>query len=155
MKRRVWLAVPALVALLALGSAYAVHRSTAYVADDSAGWLDSLDPARGEWVSTTGFARDGSTPWRAPIHLSVDGAGLRLDAGCNTMTVAAAVQDHRLRLQRGVETTLVGCPPEIATTEAWLTALLSDRPQVSLEGAGAEQMLALDTDAGWIGFTRR
>jgi len=153
--RSVWLAVAAVLAVVALGAAYAVQRNVGGAPDEDAGWLDSLADVQGEWVSSVGFARDGSSPWTAPVHLAVEGDRLRLDAGCNTMTGNVTVDDHRLDAGRGLATTEIGCPPDVAATEAWLSAMVAARPQVSLKGSTEGPMFAFDSDAGWIGFVRR
>ncbi|MFW5473356.1 META domain-containing protein [Knoellia sp. CPCC 206450] len=154
-RRAVWLVVAAVGALVALGSAYAVQRTLGGAPDEDAGWLDSLADVQGTWVSTTGFARDGSTPWTTPVHLAVEGDRVRLDAGCNTMTGEVTLDDHRLDAGGGLATTEIGCPPDIAGTEGWLAAMVAARPQASLKGSTEGPMLALDSDAGWIGFVRR
>ena len=153
--RAVWLAVAAVVALVALGSAYAVQRTLGRAPAEDAGWLDSLTDVQGEWVSNVGFARDGSSPWTSPVHLDVEGDRVRLDAGCNTMTGDVTVEDHRLDAGGGLATTEIGCPSDIAATEAWLAAMVAARPQVALKGSTEGPMLTFDTDAGWIGFVRR
>ena len=153
--RSVWLAVAAVVAVVALGSVYAVQRTSGRAPAEDAGWLDSLAEVQGAWVSSVGFARDGSTPWAAPVHLAVEGDRVRLDAGCNTMTGDVTVEDHRLDAGGGLATTEIGCPSDVAATEAWLAAMVADRPQVALKGSTEGPMLTLDSDAGWIGFVRR
>ncbi|MDT0212711.1 META domain-containing protein [Rothia sp. ARF10] len=150
-----WLVVAAVVALVALGSAYAVQRTLGRAPAEDAGWLDSLRDVQGAWVSSVGFARDGSTPWATPVHLVVEGGRIRLDAGCNTVTGDVTVDDHRLEAGGGLATTEIGCPPDVAATEAWLAAMVAARPQVSLKGSTEGPMLAFDSDAGWIGFVRR
>ncbi|GAA4115178.1 hypothetical protein GCM10022415_11450 [Knoellia locipacati] len=143
------------VALVAGGSLYAVRLAQERAADRSAGWLHSLDEVQGVWVSRTGFTYDGSTPWTRPVTVTVDGDELRFDVGCNRMSATVTVEDHRLRSEQGVVTTEIGCPPDVAATEAWLMALVADRAQVQLKGSTQGPMFSLDTNAGWIGFLRR
>ncbi|CAN7269326.1 META domain-containing protein [Knoellia sp. LjRoot47] len=150
-----WLALAALVALAGVGSLYAVQLAMERSADRSAGWLHSLDEVRGKWVSRTGFAYDGTSPWTRPVTLTVDGDELRFDVGCNRMSAVVHVEDHRLRSEQGVVTTEIGCPPEVAAAEAWLAALVTDGAQVQLKGSTEGPMFSLDTNAGWIGFVPR
>lgn len=149
-----WFAAVAVVALLVLAGLYAVNLAMGRLADNSAGWLDSLEPVQGQWVSRTGFADDGSTPWTTPVRVTVDGDELRFDVGCNRLSAIVTVQDHRLHAEQGVVTTEIGCPPEVAVTEAWLAALVADSAQVQLKGSTQGDMFSLNTDAGWIGFLR-
>lgn len=142
------------VALLLLGAVYAVNLAMVRLADNSAGWLDSLEPVQGQWVSHAGFAYDGSTPWTTPVRVTVDGDELRFDAGCNQLSAIVTVEGHRLHAEQGVVTTQIGCPPEVAATEAWLSALVADSAQVQLKGSTQGDMFSLNTDAGWIGFLR-
>lgn len=150
-----WVALAVVVALVLLGALYAVRLAAQRANDNAAGWLDSLETVQGEWVSRTGFAYDGSTPWTAPVTLTVDGDELQFGVGCNRMSAVVAVHDHRLRSEQGVVTTEIGCPPDVAADEAWLAALVTDRAQVQLKGSTEGEMFSLDTDAGWIGFVRR
>ena len=155
MRRRAgWVALTAVVAIVVLGGAYAVRLALHRAADEDAGWLDSLEPVQGQWVSRTGFAYDGSAPWTVPVRVSVDGDELRFDAGCNRMTATATVEDHRLQSAQGVMSTLIGCPPEVAAHEAWIAALVADHAQVQLKGSTQGLMFSLNSDAGWIGFVR-
>ena len=149
-----WLVAVAVVALSVLGGWYAVNLAMGRLADNSAGWLDSLEPVHGQWVSRTGFAEDGSTPWTTPVRVTVDGDELRFDAGCNRLSAIVTVEDHRLHSEQGVVATEIGCPPEVAATEAWLVALVADSAQVQLKGSTEGDMFSLNTDAGWIGFLR-
>jgi hypothetical protein len=149
-----WLAAVAIVTLVVLGGLYAVNLAMGRLADNSAGWLDSLEPVQGQWVSRTGFASDGSTPWTAPVTVTVDGDELRFDVGCNRMSATVTVEEHRLHSEEGVVTTEIGCPPEVAISEAWLAALVTDRAQVQLKGSTEGDMFSFNTDAGWIGFLR-
>jgi hypothetical protein len=149
-----WLVAVAAVTLAVLGGLYAVNRAMGRLADNSAGWLDSLDRVQGAWVSRTGFAYDGSTPWTAPVTVTVDGDELQFDVGCNRMSATVTVEEHRLHSEQGVVTTYMGCPPEIAANEAWLAALVADRAQVQLKGSTEGDMFSFNTDAGWIGFLR-
>jgi len=144
----------AVVALSVLCGWYAVNLAMGRLADNSAGWLDSLEPVHGQWVSRTGFAEDGSTPWTTPVRVTVDGDELRFDVGCNRLSAIVTVEDHRLHSEQGVVATEIGCPPEVAATEAWLVALVADSAQVQLKGSTEGEMFSLDTDAGWIGFLR-
>ena len=150
-----WLAALAVVACVVLGGLYAVNLAMTRLADNSAGWLDSLRPVQGQWVSRTGFAYDGSTPWTTPVNLVVEGDELRFDVGCNRMSATVAVEDHRLRSEQGVVSTEIGCPPEVAAAEAWLASLVTDRAQVQLMGSTEGDMFSFDSNAGWIGFLRR
>ncbi|WP_156996793.1 META domain-containing protein [Knoellia aerolata] len=152
--RHRWVALAAVVAIVVLGGAYAVRLALHRAADEDAGWLDSLEPVQGQWVSSTGFARDGSSPWAAPVRVSVDGDELRFDVGCNRLTATATVDHHRLQSERGVMSTLIGCPPEVAAHEAWIAALVADHAQVQLKGSTEGMMFSLTSDAGWIGFLR-
>ncbi len=140
--------------LSVLGGLYAVNLAMGRFADNSAGWLDSLEPVQGQWVSSTGFAYDGSAPWTAPVAVTVDGDELRFDVGCNRLSATVTVEDHRLRAEDGVVTTGILCPPGAAATEAWLAALVADSAQVQLKGSTEGDMFSLNTDAGWIGFLR-
>jgi hypothetical protein len=149
-----WLAAVAIVTLVVLGGLYAVNRAMGRLADNSAGWLDSLEPVQGQWVSRTGFASDGSTPWTAPVTVTVDGDELRFDVGCNRMSATVIVEEHHLHSEEGVVTTEMECPPEVAIIEAWLAALVADRAQVQLKGSTEGDMFSFNTDAGWIGFLR-
>ena len=144
----------AVVALSVLGGWYAVNLAMGRLADNSAGWLDSLEPVQGQWVSRTGFAEDGSTPWTTPVRVTLDGDELRFDVGCNRLSTTVTVEDHRLHSEQGVIATEIGCPPEVAATEAWLVALVADSAQVQLKGSTEGDMFSLNTDAGWIGFLR-
>ena len=144
----------AVVALSVLCGWYAVNLAMGRLADNSAGWLDSLEPVHGQWVSRTGFAEDGSTPWTTPVRVTLDGDELRFDVGCNRLSAIVTVEDHRLHSEQGVVATEIGCPPEVAATEAWLVALVADSAQVQLKGSTEGEMFSLDTDAGWIGFLR-
>lgn len=153
--RALWLVVVAVLAVAALGSTYAVSRTIDRAPAEDPGWVDSLDEVQGEWVSSTGFARDGSTPWTLPIRLSIDGERVSLNAGCNTMAVRASVDDHRLRPEGQHSTTLVGCDPAAEARDGWVAGLVFGGPQMSLKGSTEGRMLALDSDAGWIGFVRR
>jgi hypothetical protein len=150
-----WLVAVTVVALLLLGAVYAVSLAMGRLADNSAGWLDSLEPVQGQWVSRAGFADDGSTPWTTPVTLTVDGDELRFDAGCNQLSAIVTVEGHRLHAAQSVVTTQIGCPPEFAATETWLAALVADSAQVQLKGSTEGDMFSLNTDAGWIGFLRR
>ncbi|WP_404386048.1 META domain-containing protein [Knoellia locipacati] len=150
-----WVALAAVVVFVVVGGLYAVRLTLVRAADDGAGWLDSLQPVQGQWVSRTGFAYDGSTPWTVPVNLSVEGDQLQFDVGCNRMTATVTVEEHRLRSEQGVAATRMGCPPDIAAHEAWLAALVADRAQVQLKGSTEGDMFSLNTDAGWIGFIRR
>jgi heat shock protein HslJ len=149
-----WPTALAVVALVVLGGLSAVNLAMGRVADNSAGWLDSLQEVQGQWVSHTGFAYDGSTPWTAPVRVTVDGDELQFDAGCNRISATVTVENNRLHSEEGVVTTEIGCPPEVAATEAWLAALVADRAQVQLKGSTEGDMFSLNTDAGWIGFLR-
>jgi hypothetical protein len=149
-----WLAAVAVVALSVLGGLYAVNLAMGRLADNNAGWLDSLEPVQGQWVSRTGFAYDGSSPWRTPVRVTVDGGELRFDVGCNRLSATVTVEDQRLHAEHGVVTTEKGCPPAVAATEAWLAALVTDHAQVQLKGSTEGDMFSLNTDAGWIGFLR-
>lgn len=142
------------VALLVLGGSLAVNLAMRRLADNSAGWLDSLEEVQGRWLSRAGFADDGSTPWTVPVRLTVDGDELYFDVGCNRLSATVTVEEHRLRSGQGVVTTEMGCPPEIAATEAWLAALVADSAQVQLKGSTQGDMFSLNSDAGWIGFLR-
>lgn len=150
-----WVAVAAAVLLVLVGALYAVRLTLVTASDDGAGWLDSLESVQGQWVSSAGFAYDGSTPWTVPVTLDVEGDLLRFDVGCNRMSATVTVKDRRLRSEHGVATTRMACPPEVTAHEAWLTALVSDRAQVQLKGSTEGDMFSLNTDAGWIGFIRR
>lgn len=149
-----WVALAAVIGVVAFAALYAVRSTIGEATTGDAGWLDSQDPVQGRWVSRAGFAYDGSTPWSAPVRLRVIGNELRFDVGCNRMTASATVEDHRLRSEQGVVSTRVGCPPEVAAHEAWLVALVADRAQVQLQGSTEGAMFTLNSDAGWIGFTR-
>lgn len=149
-----WVALAAVVALVLVGALYAVRLAMDRAADESAGWLDSLDPVQGQWVSRTGFAYDGSTPWTVPVTLTVDGDELGFSVGCNRMSATVTIENHRVRSEQGVVTTEIGCPPDLAAHETWLAALVADRAQVQLKGSVEGEMFSLDTDAGWIGFVR-
>ena len=149
-----WVALAAVVAIVVVGALGVVRLALGGAADEQAGWLDSLEAVQGQWVSRSGHAYDGSTPWLAPVRLSVDGDQLSLDVGCNTMTAIVTVEDHRLRSAAGFGSTQIGCPPEVAAQEAWLAALVTDRAQVQLKGSTEGDMFSFDTDAGWIGFLR-
>ena len=149
-----WLAAVAVVALLVLAGVYVVNLAHGRLDGNSAGWLDSLEPVQGQWVSRTGFADDGSTPWTSPVRVTVDGDELRFDVGCNRLSATVTVEDHRLHAEQGLVTTEIGCPPEVAATEAWLVALVADSAQVQLKGSTEGDMFSLNTDAGWIGFLR-
>lgn len=150
-----WLALAVAVLLVGLGAAYAVRLAMERCADRSAGWLHSLDEVQGKWVSRTGYAYDGTSPWTRPVTVTVAGDELRFDVGCNRMSAVVSVEDHRLRSEQGVATTEIGCPPEVAAAEQWLAALVTDGAQVQLKGSSEGEMVSLDTDAGWIGFLRR
>ena len=141
--------------LVAGGSLYAVRLAQERAADRDAGWLHSLDRVQGTWLSRAGFARDGTTPWSAPVTLTIEGDELRFDVGCNRMGATVTVEDHRLRSEQGMMTTEIGCAPQVAATETWLAALVTDRAQVQLKGSTEGAMFSLDTNAGWIGFLRR
>ena len=145
----------AVVALLLLGGLYAVNLAMGRLTDNSAGWLDSLGPVQGQWVSRAGFAYDGSAPWTTPVRVTVEGDELRFDVGCNRLSAIVSVEGHRLHADQGVVTTEIGCPPEVAATEAWLAALVADNAQVQLKGSTEGDMFSLNTDAGWIGFLRQ
>jgi heat shock protein HslJ len=153
-KRSRWLAAGAAVALSVLAGLCAANLAMERLADNSAGWLVSLEPVQGQWLSRTGFAYDGSTPWTTPVRITVAGDELRFDVGCNRMSATVTIEDHRLHTEQGVVTTDIGCPPEVAATEAWLAALVTDGAQVQLKGSTEGDMFSLDTDAGWIGFLR-
>lgn len=144
----------AVVAFFVAGGVAVISLAQRDGADDSAGWLDSLEPVQGQWVSHAGFAYDGSSPWTAPVRVTVEGDELRFDVGCNRMSATVTVRDHRLHSEQGVVTTEIGCPPDVAATEAWLSALVADGAQVQLMGSTEGEMFSLDTDAGWIGFLR-
>ena len=144
----------AVVAFLVAGGVAVISLAQRDGADNGAGWLDSLEPVQGQWVSHAGFAYDGSSPWTAPVRVTVDGDELRFDVGCNRMSTTVTVRDHRLYAEQGVVTTEIGCPPDVAATEAWLSALVADGAQVQLMGSTEGEMFSLDTDAGWIGFLR-
>ena len=90
---RRWLTAVVVVALLALGGLYAVNLAMSRTADNSAGWLDSLDEVQGQWVSRSGFADDGSTPWTAPITLTVtrDELPFHLQQRCRLDRVPASL----------------------------------------------------------------
>ena len=149
-----WLTVVVVGALLAVGGVYAVNLAMGRLGENSAGWLDSLDEVQGQWVSRTGFADDGSTPWTAPVRLTVTRDEVQFTAGCNRLSAIVAIEDHRLAAEQGVVATEIGCPPEIAATEAWLTALVADGAQVQLKGSTEGEMFTFNSDAGWIGFLR-
>lgn len=100
----------AVVALSVLCGWYAVNLAMGRLADNSAGWLDSLEPVHGQWVSRTGFAEDGSTPWTTPVRVTVDGDELRFDVGCNRLSAIVTVEDHRLHSEQGVVATEIGVP---------------------------------------------
>ncbi|WP_084100215.1 META domain-containing protein [Knoellia flava] len=153
--RVVLLVVATVVALVGLGSAYAVSRALDRAPTEDAGWVDSLDEVQGEWVSSTGFARDGSTPWALPIRLSIVGERVSLNAGCNTMAVHASVDDHRLRPSGQHSMTAMDCAPAAEARDRWVAGLVFGGPQVSLKGSTEGRMLALDSDEGWIGFVPR
>ena len=149
-----WALLAVVVLIVSVGTVYAVRLALHRAADVNAGWLHSLDPARGQWVSRTGFAYDGSSAWTVPVRLRVDGDELSFDVGCNRMTATVTVEDHRLRSEQGVVSTEIGCPPEVAAHEAWVAALVADRAQVQLQGSTEGRMLTLNSDAGWVGFLR-
>ena len=153
-RRTRWVALALVLATVLVGVAYAVRVTLGRGTDREAGWLDSLDPVQGRWVSHSGFAYDGSSPWTAPVRLSVDGDELRFDVGCNRMNAVVTVEDHRIRSEGGVTTTEIGCPPEVAAHEAWLAALVDDHAQVQLTGSTEGMMFSLNSDAGWIAFLR-
>lgn len=152
-RRRPWWIVAGVVTIV-LAAAYAGWSALGRPSGDDRGWLSSLDRVQGDWVSTTGSARDGSTPWTAPVRLTIRGDELAFNAGCNQLSARVKVEDHRLRSDQGVTSTLIGCPPEAAARDAWLAALVDDRASVQLSGSTEGPMLMFDTDAGWIGFLR-
>ncbi len=121
---------------------------------NDAGWLDSLDSVQGRWVSRAGYAYDGTTPWTAPVTLTVDGDRLGFDAGCNHLGAQVAVRDHRLHADGGVATTEMGCTPALHARDAWVAALVDDHATIQLKGSTEGPMLMLDTNAGWVGFIR-
>ncbi|MEO7267891.1 MAG: META domain-containing protein [Knoellia sp.] len=150
---RAWTVIGVVAALL-LAGAYAVWTTRDRASENDAGWLNSLDGVQGEWVSNTGFASDGTEPWKAPVRLTVSGDQLRLNAGCNHLSAEVTIEDHRAFAIGGVVMTEIGCAPEPAARDAWLAALLDDHATVQLKGSTDGPMLAFDTDAGWIGFIR-
>ena len=151
-RRRIALLAGALAAAL-LAAAVAAWSPTRSNAND-AGWLDSLDRVQGSWVSVAGFAYDGTTPWTAPVRLTVDGDQLGLYGGCNHLSAEVTVREHRLQAGGGVATTEMGCAPDLHARDAWLGALIEEHATIQLKGSEQGPMLMLDTDAGWIGFVR-
>lgn len=146
--------VAGVIVALLLGGAYAVWSTRDRESASEAGWLNSLKSVQGEWVSSVGFAYDGTEPWTAPVRLTVSGDELRLHAGCNHLRAEVTIKDHRVSATSGIVTTEIGCTPELAARDGWLVALLEDHATVQLKGSTDGPMLALDTNAGWIGFIR-
>jgi heat shock protein HslJ len=153
-RRRVAVLVGSLAAvLLATAVALATGTGSGSTAND-AGWLDSLGDVQGRWVSIAGHADDGTTPWTAPVVLTVDGDVITMRGRCNTLAARVDIRDHRLHATGGVTGTAMGCPPEEAARDAWLAALIEDHATIQLQGSTQGPMLTLDTDAGWVGFIR-
>jgi heat shock protein HslJ len=72
---------------------------------------------------------DGST-----IRLSFEDGRLAAVAGCNTMSASYAVTDGRLAWTGPPMATRMACPEDLMTQDGWLSGLLSDGVDVTLDG---------------------
>lgn len=90
-------------------------------------------PTDGTYVATDVTGRrlvPGST-----LRLTLEGAQLSADAGCNGMSGRARFADGRLRVE-GLGMTEMGCAPPLMDQDAWVADLLASGPTVERTGDG-------------------
>ncbi|SNR28514.1 Heat shock protein HslJ [Haloechinothrix alba] len=85
------------------------------------------------------------------VRLTFDGGELRAHAGCNHLFGNVRLQDGRLQVN-GLGGTEIGCSPELAEQDEWLSGFLTGEPAVELDDetlvlAGGETTIVL-ADSG-------
>lgn len=132
---------------------------------DSPASAGSTGPGNGSEVGTIPVARltdivgsyDGGVLGQSPtpivagstLRLQVLDRTIRLQAGCNTMSGAARVEDSHLVVEQ-LAMTEMACDPALMDQDRWLADRLTQRPRLDRSGLD----LALVWDDGWLGFAR-
>ncbi|WP_180891042.1 META domain-containing protein [Haloechinothrix aidingensis] len=86
------------------------------------------------------------------VRLTFDDGQLRAHAGCNHLHGNVRLQDGRLDVNR-LGGTEIGCSPELAEQDEWLSGFLADGPTVELDDetlvltGGETTMVLADSDA--------
>ncbi len=83
------------------------------------------------------------------IRLTILDSTIRLEAGCNTMSGPARVEDSHLVLGE-LATTEMGCAQALLDQDAWLAGWLATRPRLDRSGP----YLAIVQGDEWLAFTR-
>lgn len=120
----------AIILMLAAVAAAAGCGGTGGEASDDAG--PAPDLAGRSFVSTEVTGRDlvhGST-----IAIAFEQGSLSASAGCNTVSGAYVLDGAVLRLDGEAATTMIGCDPDHAAQDEWLTAFLTDGATATEEG---------------------
>jgi heat shock protein HslJ len=115
------------LALAGCGEATEAEDDRGVAADDSSG----RTIADGDYVSAEITGHDlvpGSE-----IRLGWHDGRLALNAGCNSMSGPAAVEDDELRV-RDLAGTEMGCAPALMDQDAWLVDFVTAGPKVSVDG---------------------
>lgn len=68
------------------------------------------------------------------VRLTFEKGTLSANAGCNTMSAPYAVTDGRLAWTGDVRSTLIGCPDDLAQQDLWLSDLLQQGADATLDG---------------------
>jgi heat shock protein HslJ len=108
----------------------------------------SLKAIAGEYVSVNDTGAPAPLLDGLPVRLTVEKDRIRAYAGCNTMQGAARVEDGRL-VVRDLQTTEIGCPPDVAAQERWVVEMLQAGP--ALERSGP--YLSLSWAGHWLGLS--
>lgn len=66
------------------------------------------------------------------IGLAFEGTSLSANTGCNTMNGAYAITDGVLEVD-ALAMTMMACPDELMDQDTWLSELLTDRPEITLD----------------------
>lgn len=93
---------------------------------------DKSDPSGRVFISTS---VDGTQiPGGGPLTLDFSQAGrVSASAGCNTANGSVEFTDGKLTIGT-MASTMMGCPPGVAESDAWTTTLLSSAPTWSVDG---------------------
>lgn len=102
------------------------------------------DPSGRVFISTS--VEGSPIPGGGPLRLDFTQSGrVSATAGCNTSNGSVEFTDGKLTTST-MASTMMGCPPETAESDAWTTALLSAGPSWSLDG----DTLTLTSDAATV-----
>jgi heat shock protein HslJ len=68
------------------------------------------------------------------VRLTFEGGSLSANAGCNTMSSTYDVTDGRLAWTGHPVTTMMGCPDDLMSQDTWLSELLEQGADATLDG---------------------